>query len=304
MKLRLWFVVCLFVFAACLAMSMGDGECPQVDVSDVSLDKLEGDGPEISVPVSQLERSGVLTHHVVTSTPPLTKMTGPIHEQQTKDPGNSNFIHTRESPVLTESNPSCPKPFVSGKSVHDNLIALSSIPIADDICIITSHPGLLSVGPVTCSRNVAAMKVVRVWSAVCVLLMMSAGTEEAPTEWAEIVALPIGNRKDGTVIYGLFLINSVITILAVPPITFDSIPIPPVSCVRYLGLYIDKRVTCVMFGLLRLALGLLLMSLMMTAMVRGLVGELPKDPPGLPGPRPSGGRQPTRRHHQHGEPRF
>ncbi|KAL1131504.1 hypothetical protein AAG570_011121 [Ranatra chinensis] len=27
-----------------------------------------------------------------------------------------------------------------------------------------------------------------------------------------------------------------------PPITFDSIPIPPASCVRYLGLYIDKRV--------------------------------------------------------------
>ncbi|KAL1116519.1 hypothetical protein AAG570_004991 [Ranatra chinensis] len=28
-----------------------------------------------------------------------------------------------------------------------------------------------------------------------------------------------------------------------PPITFDNIPIPPASCVRYLGLYIDKRVT-------------------------------------------------------------
>ncbi|KAL1116584.1 hypothetical protein AAG570_005056 [Ranatra chinensis] len=28
-----------------------------------------------------------------------------------------------------------------------------------------------------------------------------------------------------------------------PPITFDNIPIPPASCVRYPGLYIDKRVT-------------------------------------------------------------
>ncbi|KAL1131067.1 hypothetical protein AAG570_012304 [Ranatra chinensis] len=28
-----------------------------------------------------------------------------------------------------------------------------------------------------------------------------------------------------------------------PPITFDGIPIPPASCARYLGLYIDKRVS-------------------------------------------------------------